>query len=456
MARSVSCNNKCPQCWARITLPQAFNMQKINEVTSRLRQGVLAMDSLLHQRPFPRVVPPRATPPVSVSLRLSPPMSASPRITVPALAPPTTSSGATIVLSRTAIAVPVTAVPALFATFARNPVPPEPATPEPLPTTSTPDQGPPTAPQHVSSSTRAPPPNPAPPRITLTAASRSTTMLTSQQVNDGTTSGDVPAVIGQGPHIVNGHLARPAVVTTRPGERAADAADRGTLHGPPTRAHRYATDLGEPESESEPYCDEVLLLTRQEDSDDLDDLPYYNCFQPARAPRTSSTTNAATTAPSLADSNAVHSPHLSTSSDWPMQLTPSVRLPPPDHWPTSEDTPASEGTTTRYAHSADTTPAQSYGTTAVAPNYALAGAYTSTYTLPSYLAPPPSSTASGTALPCEYIGVPVRYARTERFLRQDYLDYGVPLTSLRSGVTPEAVNRSSSSPLRDDLGVYWY
>jgi hypothetical protein len=278
-----------------------------------------------------------------------------------------------------------------------------------------------------------------------------------QEVNDGVTSCDVSAVTGQGPHFVNRHLARPAVVTTRPGEPVADAADLGTPHSPPTRRHRYAADFTEPESESESYCDEVLLLTRQEDSDDLDDLPYYNCFQPARAPRTTSTTNAATTAPSLADSNAVPSPHLSTSSDWPMQLTPSVRLPPPDHWPTSEDTPASEGTTTRYAHSADTTPAQSYGTTAFAPNYALAGAYTSTYTLPSYLAPPLSLTASGTAQPCEYIGVPGRYARTERFLRQDYLDYGVPLTCLGSGVTPGAVNRSSRSRLRDDdLGVYWY
>jgi hypothetical protein len=411
MARSVSCNNKCPQCRAGITLPQAFNMQKINEVTNRLRQGVLAMDSLLHPRPFPRVVtPPSATPPVSVPPRLSPPMSASPRTTVPALAPPTTSSRATIVLPRTPIAVPVTAVPALFATFARNPVPPVPTIPRPLPTTSTPDPAPSTAPRHVPASTRAPPPIPAPPRITLTA-SRPTTTVNPQQVSDGPTRGDVPAVTGQG-HIVNHHLARPVVVTTRPGERAADAADRGTPHSPPTRRHRYAADFTEPESESESYCDEVLLLTRQEDNDDLDDLPYYNCFQPARAPRTTTPTNAAATAPSLADSNAVHSPHLSTSSDWPMQLTPSVRLPPPGHWPTSEDTPASEGTTARYAHSADTTPAQSYGTTAVAPHYALAGAYTSTYTLPSYLAPPPSSTASGTALPCEYIGVPVRYART--------------------------------------------
>jgi hypothetical protein len=111
MARSASCNDKCPQCRARITLPQAFNMQKINEITCRLRQGVLAMDSLLHPRPTPRVVtPPSATPPVSVPPRHSSPMSASLRTTVPALAPPTTSSRATIVLPRTAIAVPVTAV----------------------------------------------------------------------------------------------------------------------------------------------------------------------------------------------------------------------------------------------------------------------------------------------------------------------------------------------------------
>jgi hypothetical protein len=287
MARSASCNGKCPQCRARITLPQAFNMQKINEITCRLRQGVLAMDSLLHLRPSPRVAtPPRATPPVSVPPRLSPPMSASPRTTVPALAPPATSSRATIVLPRTPIAVSITAVPALFATFARNPVPPVPTTPGPLPT-STPDPAP-AAPLHVPASTRAPPPNPASPRITLTAASRPATTPNPQQVSDGPTRGDMPAVIGQGPHIVNHHLARPAVVTTRRGERAADAADRGTPHSPPIRIPRYAADFTEPESESESYCDDVPVQTRE-----ADDLSYYNRYQPTHAPGTASTTTAA-------------------------------------------------------------------------------------------------------------------------------------------------------------------
>jgi hypothetical protein len=375
MARSASCNNKCPQCRAGITLPQAFNMQKINEITCRLRQGVLAMDSLLHPRPSPRVVtPPRATPPVSVPPRLSPPMSASPRTTVPALAPPTTSFRATIVLPRTPIAVPVTAVPALFTTFARNPVPPEPATPGPLPATSTPDPAPRTAPLHVPAPTRAPPPIPAPPRTTLTATSRPPTMPNPQEVNDGVTSCDVSAVTGQGPHFVNDHLARPAAVTTRPGERAADAANRGTPHSPPTRMYRYAADFTEPESESESYCDEVPVLTRDQD-DDLDDLPYYNRFQPTHAPGTASTTTAATAASSLAGSYG----------------------------------------TTRCTHRTGVPPEQLYGTYVVAPRCALAGLYTPNYTRPSYNIPPPALSASAAALPCERSdGVRVLYAPAER------------------------------------------
>jgi hypothetical protein len=171
-------------------------------------------------------------------------------------------------------------------------------------------------------------------------------MLTSQEVSDGTTSGDVSAVTGQDPHIVNHHLARPAVVTTRPGERAADAADRGTPHSPPTRMPRCAADFTEPESESESYCDEVPVLTRDQD-DDLDDLPYYNRYQPTHAPGTASTATAATAASPLAGSYG----------------------------------------TTRCTHRTGVPPEHLCGTAVVTPRCALAGLYTPNYTRPSCKSP---------------------------------------------------------------------
>jgi hypothetical protein len=195
-----------------------------------------------------------------------------------------------------------------------------------------------------------------------------------QQVSDGPTRGDVPAVIGQGPHIVNRHLAKPVVVTTRSGEPVADAADRGTPHSPPTRMHRYAADFTEPESESESYCDEVPVLTRDQD-DDLDDLPYYNRYQPTHSPGTASTTTAATAASPLAGSYG----------------------------------------TTRCTHRTGVPPEQLYGTYVVAPRCALAGFYKPNKTRPADNIPPPPMSAYDPPQPRERRdGVPVLYAPAER------------------------------------------
>jgi hypothetical protein len=173
MAKSVSCNTSCPHCRARVVLPQAFDMQKINGITRRLRHDVEVVEALLNPGASPRVVtPPRAArvafapsrTSIPVPVRLGNPTSVPAPATVPISVPPPTapSRAAPLVAapSRTAVTIPV---PPEITSPA--PVPPRTLLPVSLPpTTSAQDPGPPSASLPVPASARASPPTLSPPR----------------------------------------------------------------------------------------------------------------------------------------------------------------------------------------------------------------------------------------------------------------------------------------------------
>jgi hypothetical protein len=165
MTKSVSCNTNCPHCRARVTLPQAFDMEKVNEITRRIRHEVDAMDALLTPSVSPRVVtPPRATPAVHVSSRTSVPatLRLSASTSVPALA--------TIRISWSTPSPPVLAPPGTsVATPVPSGTPSAALTPSMTPnlvwlppTTSTPAPEPPMAFVSVSASAGAAPSVPVP------------------------------------------------------------------------------------------------------------------------------------------------------------------------------------------------------------------------------------------------------------------------------------------------------
>jgi hypothetical protein len=173
MAKSVSCNTSCPHCRARVVLPQALDMQKINGITRRLRHDLEAVEALLNPGASPRVVtPPRAAraafapsrTSIPVPVRLSNPTSVPAPATVPIPVPPPTapSRAAPLVAAPSRTAVPTPVPPEITSPA---PVPPRTLLPVSLPpTTFVQDPGPPSASLPVPASARASQPTPLPPR----------------------------------------------------------------------------------------------------------------------------------------------------------------------------------------------------------------------------------------------------------------------------------------------------
>jgi hypothetical protein len=233
MTKSVSCNTNCPHCRARVTLPQAFDMEKVNEITRRIRHEVDAMDALLTPSVSPRVVtPPRATPAVHVSSRTSVPatLQLSASTSVPALATIriswSTPSPPVLAPPGTSVATPVPS-----GTSSAAPTPP--VTPSLVwlpPTTSTPAPEPPMAFVSVSASATAAPSAPVPMSVdvarTAPQENRITTATTSQaagEVNSSSATADgTPDLLSR--LLAAFALTRPAAATARADERANRAA----------------------------------------------------------------------------------------------------------------------------------------------------------------------------------------------------------------------------------------
>jgi hypothetical protein len=295
MVNSVLCSKTCPHCRATITLPHsartlkmnsdldfASTLERVRETTRRIAEIVRGETDIL--QPVNSVVLPVP------SLHLGAPMGSPrelppPRVT-PAVPRPLTSFQPSTRLS----------VPSIPTMSTPHPEPPSASLPVPAFARSFPS-----APAHLVAYLPAPVND-----VTAPQAVRTRTTPTVPEASDDTSSsyeqysGSLNSYTDSGsynrtnsitatgaPSAVLPTLAGPAAVLTRPIVHAAEHGNRSTPYSPPTRAHRYATEIAEPkfesesesEAESESDCDDESVLTRKEESDGFvhqDNLNHYD------------------------------------------------------------------------------------------------------------------------------------------------------------------------------------
>jgi hypothetical protein len=351
MAKSVSCSNKCPHCRARITLPQAFNMQQVVEITLRVRLSVEAVDSLLHPGVSLRVVtPPMATLPIATLAGPAQPLPTPPRTLIPVPIPPTTVSRASV----PSPAPPRTSVPTAVPSRTSSVTPAPPRTLIPLripPTMSTPDPEPPSATLPVPAPARTPP--------TVRVYSQPLVHGAADRSRSATTT--QATVAAEGTHGFKTHsLARSAAATTRSGKH-----DGGVRCGQPERVttkDSYATAVRKPYSD----CDEVSVVTRDHESDDFVDLDNLSDYELSAyvtaAASVASTAATVTSTPSLGETDPVLCARRLDDVRRPLRPPPLVRPPRLPAW-LQADRSAAHRTTAGPPRSAEKAQEQVFGTT---------------------------------------------------------------------------------------------
>jgi hypothetical protein len=295
MVNSVLCSKTCPHCRATITLPHsartlkmnsdldfARTLERLRETTRRIAEIVRGETDIL--QPVNSVVLPVP------SLHLGAPMDSPrvlppPRVT-PAVPRPRTSFQPSTLLS----------VPSIATISTPHPEPPSATLPVPASARSSPS-----APAHLVAYLTArvndvTAPQAVRTRTTPTVPEASDNIPSSYEqytgsLNSYTDSGSynrTNSIAATGaPSAVLPILAGPAAVLPRPTVHAAEHGNHNNPFSPPTRAHRYATEIAVPkpesesefESESESVYDGESVLTRKEESDDFvhqDNLYHYD------------------------------------------------------------------------------------------------------------------------------------------------------------------------------------